>query len=243
MCCYDFRTTKIFEKLASFARLVGPLLLMCIPSYSNYYFCHALMQLFLYLFCVSGIHVKSFYGSRKTETIATKIQIPITKNSPSIIYESTEWGETSASISSESEIVPSFQFITKQPVTKKKRIENPIWKLGNLKKNKCEIDFTPAPNQETFENLLQDFANELSFFHFLFPVDILNDIMYETILYSMQERPEKPISITLDDMEKFIACALYMSVIKLPSTCDYWSSKLSVSCVSDLMGVNRFKEI
>ena len=95
MCCYDFRTTKIFEKLASFARLVGPFLLVCIPSYSNYYFGHALMQLFLYLFCVSGIHVKSFYGSRKNETIATKI--PNTNmssdedlsndNSLSIIYE------------------------------------------------------------------------------------------------------------------------------------------------------------
>ena len=95
MCCYDFRTTKIFEKLASFARLVGPFLLVCIPSYSNYYFGHALMQLFLYLFCVSGIHVKSFYGSRKTETIAKKIKIPNTNissdedlsddNSPSTI--------------------------------------------------------------------------------------------------------------------------------------------------------------
>ena len=47
----------------------------------------------------------------------------------------------------------------------------------------------------------------------------------------------------LDDIEKFIARALYMSVIKLPSTRNYWSSKLSVSCVSDLMGVNHFKEI
>ena len=103
MCCYDFRTTKIFEKLASFARLVGPFLLVYIPSYSNYYFGHAL---FLYLFCVSGIHVKSFYGLRKTETIATKIKIANTNissdedvsddNSPSIIYESIEWEETSA---------------------------------------------------------------------------------------------------------------------------------------------------
>ena len=141
MCCYDFRATKIFEKLASFARIVGLFLLVCIPSYSNYYFGHALMHLFLYLFCVSGIHVKSFYGSRKTETIATKIKIPNVnissdedlsdESSPSIIYESTEWEETSGSSSSESEIVPSTQFFTKQPVTKKKRIEKPIWKLGN----------------------------------------------------------------------------------------------------------------
>ena len=112
-----------------------------------------------------------------------------------------------------------------------------------MKKYKSEIDFNPAQNQETFKNLLKDFANELSFFYFLFSVDILNDMVYQTMLYSTQERPEKPISITLDDIEKFIACALYMSVIKLPTTRDYWSSKLSVSCVSDLMGVNRFKEI
>ena len=89
------------------------------------------MQLFLYLFCVSGIHVKSFYGSRKTETIAKIIKIPNINissdedlsddNSPRIIYESTEWEETSASSSSESEIAPSTHFITKQPVTKKKR--------------------------------------------------------------------------------------------------------------------------
>ena len=85
------------------------------------------MQLFLYLFCVSGIHVKSFYGSRKTETIATKIKIPNTNissdedlsdgNSPSIIYESTEWEEASASSSSDREIAPSTQFITKQLVS------------------------------------------------------------------------------------------------------------------------------
>ena len=78
------------------------------------------MQLFLYLFCVSGIHVKSFYGS-------TKIKIPNTNissdedlsdgNSPSIIYESTEWEEASASSSSEREIAPSTQFITKQLVS------------------------------------------------------------------------------------------------------------------------------
>ena len=80
--------------------------------------------------------------------------------------------------------------------------------MRNLKKNKREIAFTQAPNQDTFENPLKDFANELSFFYFLFPVDILNDIVYQTILYSTQEQPEKPISITLDDIEKFIACAL-----------------------------------
>ena len=59
-----------------------------------------------------------------------------------------------------------------------------------MKKNKSEIEFTPAPNQETFKNLLKDFANELPFFYFLFPADILNDTVYQAILYSTQKRPE-----------------------------------------------------
>lgn len=63
------------------------------------------------------------------------------------------------------------------------------------------------------------------------------------MLYSTQQRPEKPIKITVYDIEKFIGCVLYMSVIKLPSTRDYWSSSLSIPCVTNLIGVNRLKEI
>ena len=98
----------------------------------------------------------SFYGSRKIEAIATKFKIPNNNvsfnenlndgNSPSIIYESTEREETSAASSIESEIVLSTELITKQPVTRKKQIENPLWKLENLTKSKNGIDFTPVPN-------------------------------------------------------------------------------------------------
>lgn len=63
------------------------------------------------------------------------------------------------------------------------------------------------------------------------------------MLYSTQQRPEKPIKITVYHIEKFIGCVLYMSVIKLPSTRDYWSSTLSIPCVTNLIGVNRLKEI
>lgn len=89
---------------------------------------------------------------------------------------------------------------------------------------------------------MKDFAREVLFFYYLFPVGVLNDIVYQTTLYSTKKRPEKPISITLDDTEKLIASILYMSAINLPSTSDYWSSKHSVSCFSDLREVNSFKE-
>ena len=48
-----------------------------------------------------------------------------------------------------------------------------------------EIYFTPDHNK-TFENILKDFANGLLLFFYLFPVDILNDIVCQTMLYKMQ---------------------------------------------------------
>ena len=101
MCCYDFRKTNIFGKLVSFTRIGAPFLLVCIPWYSNYYFSNTLMHLFLYLFWVSGIDVKSFHGSRKNKTLATRIKILNTKissdedladgNSLSITHASRKW--------------------------------------------------------------------------------------------------------------------------------------------------------
>ena len=64
--------------------------------------------------------------------------------------------------------------------------------------------------QQTFENFFKDSANELSFFYFLFAIDILNDIVYQTILYSTQERPEKPISIILMTLRNSLLLVLFI---------------------------------
>ena len=64
--------------------------------------------------------------------------------------------------------------------------------------------------QQTFENFFKDSANELSFFYFLFAIDILNDIVYQTILYSTQEPPEKPISIILMTLRNSLLLVLFI---------------------------------
>ena len=59
----------------------------------------------------------------------------------------------------------------------------------------------------------------------------------------MQNRPEKPLQLTSKGMKAFVAIVMYMSIIKLPSTTDYWNSALNVPRISELMSVNKFEEI
>ena len=54
-----------------------------------------------------------------------------------------------------------------------------------------------------------------------------------------QEQPEKPISITLDETENLIACALYMSGIKL-KTSKVQNSQFHVFQMTRFKGIKRF---
>ena len=56
-------------------------------------------------------------------------------------------------------------------------------------------------------------------------------------------RPDQPVNVTENDIERFIACLLYMPIIKLPSTRNYWSSSLAVPQVANLVPVSQFEEL
>ena len=74
-----------------------------------------------------------------------------------------------------------------------------------------------------------------------FPKELFQEIVYQSTLYSTQTNPEKPFAVKEGDTISFVACVLYMSVVKLPSTIDYWSSSTGVSHIADIMPINRFE--
>lgn len=83
------------------------------------------------------------------------------------------------------------------------------WKKKNLevKENyEFKVDY-----QNELDDDLEGLGSEISYFFYLFPKDLIEDIARQTVLYSVQSRPEKPVDITEGDIEKFIACVLYMS--------------------------------
>ena len=77
----------------------------------------------------------------------------------------------------------------------------------------------------------------------MFPVSLKQEIVEQTILYSVQERPQKPISLTVADLEQFLGVSMWMSIVKLPRAQMYWNNTYKVSHVSEVMTVNRFDEI
>ena len=93
------------------------------------------------------------------------------------------------------------------------------------------------------DELLDCLGSELSYFYRLFPKELFQEIEYQTTLYYIQTNPEKPVAVKEEDIIRFVACVLYMSIVKLPSTRDYWSSSIGISHVANIMPVNRFEKL
>jgi hypothetical protein len=80
------------------------------------------------------------------------------------------------------------------------------------------------------------------FSHFL-SQDFLIRIVRETCIHSTQIQPNKPITTSPNEIEKFLGILLWMSIIRQPNTRRYWSPQTRVSKVADVMPVNRFEKI
>ncbi|XP_065662681.1 piggyBac transposable element-derived protein 1-like [Hydra vulgaris] len=117
-----------------------------------------------------------------------------------------------------------------------------LWKVKSLP-NKQEDHKFKGNYQQKMDELLDCLGSELSYFYRIFPKELFQEIAYQTTLYSMQTNPEKPVAVKEEDIISFVACVLYMSVVKLPSTRDYWSSSIGIAHVANIMPVNRFEKL
>lgn len=55
----------------------------------------------------------------------------------------------------------------------------------------------------------------LQYFQQYFPCNFLNEIAYQTNLYAHQKDPASTFAVDCDDVEKFMACCLYMGLYKV----------------------------
>lgn len=83
----------------------------------------------------------------------------------------------------------------------------------------------------------------IQFFRKVFPVTLEQHIVEQTNLYAVQTRPDKPIKLTVPELEKFLGITMWMSLIVLPSARRYWNARYKVNNVSEVMTVNRWEEI
>lgn len=53
--------------------------------------------------------------------------------------------------------------------------------------------------------------------------ELINNIIDQTNLYSVERRVERPITFTATDIKQYIGVILYMSRVHMPNTRSYWS--------------------
>lgn len=83
----------------------------------------------------------------------------------------------------------------------------------------------------------------IHYFQTYFSSDLLDHIVEQSNLYSVQKDPNKPLQITRSELEIFISTIVYMSIFGLPRHRMYWMSACRVSKVADVLSRNRWEEI
>nr|CAI5824287.1 unnamed protein product [Callosobruchus analis] len=92
--------------------------------------------------------------------------------------------------------------------------------------------YRPITNEELF--------SPLEYFMKFFCMDIIQNIVDQTNLYSTQVRGQS-IATNTKEITNFLSIMLRMGVVRLPSYEDYWSLDSRIADVADLMLIKRFK--
>lgn len=90
---------------------------------------------------------------------------------------------------------------------------------------------------------IQSFETPFEFFMLLFTEDLITLIAQETVRYSIQCDPSKPIDCTNGDIRKFLGICLVMSYDHKRNTREYWSSYYEINLIKETMCSKRFEKI
>ena len=96
-----------------------------------------------------------------------------------------------------------------------------------------------------FSGLFSDPPENLStleYFSSFFPDDLVDAIVQNTNLYSVQCKG-KSVNTNSKEIKTFIGINMLMGIVKLPQYFDYWSNTLRYPAIADVMSRNRFSEL
>lgn len=105
------------------------------------------------------------------------------------------------------------------------------WKGSKLRISDDAVTFHGEQNSMTGNQ--ETLHYPIDFLLYYFTDDLMQMIAEQSALYSMQQKPEKPSRITATEIKKFIGISLYMSLVKLSYTRNYWSRDFRIDRVAD----------
>ena len=107
--------------------------------------------------------------------------------------------------------------------------------------NKTDLSVPPLPPMHHPVPLC--IRSPIEYFQDMFPVDLLEDIVYQTNLYARQKNVNTTFHTDKHELMVFIGVILYMGVVHLPAIEDYWGTYTRVAQVADVMSSKRFRLI
>lgn len=82
----------------------------------------------------------------------------------------------------------------------------------------------------------------LEYFRQLFDSKIVENIVYQTNLYSTQKNGTS-INTNFNEIEQFFGIHMIMSIIKMPAFRMYWAHNTRYPTIADIMPRNRFTNL
>ena len=130
-----------------------------------------------------------------------------------------------------------------QPVRQpQKRKRNLIWKIKEADDVKqINLPFQNSNDEEDNRYVISD--EPISYVRRFLADELLQNIVDESNKYALQKNTEKNLHLDKNELEQFIGILYLMSIVKLPSTCMYWSNELYFEKVASVMTLNRFEKI
>ena len=83
----------------------------------------------------------------------------------------------------------------------------------------------------------------MDYFRHFFDQQILEEIVQQSNLYAVQNNPNKPLLLTVMELEQFLGAVLYMTCASFPDSRLHWSKVYHNDNVADVMSRDRWEEI
>ena len=83
----------------------------------------------------------------------------------------------------------------------------------------------------------------IDYFRDIIGDELIAHIVSESNIYAPQIDINKPLNLTVEELEQFIGILFVMSIVKMPSTRDYWEQNMGYDKIADVMPTKRFEQI
>ena len=83
----------------------------------------------------------------------------------------------------------------------------------------------------------------VEYFRTFFSPDILEHIVEQSNLYSVQKNVNSNLNLNSSELEQFLSSLLAMSLVKLSNSRKYWSGKLNCPLVSEVISRDRWEQL